>query len=69
MLVRAIIAEIWVIQGRRRVYLQDSGIKTSKKRNVSFVSKLTSLGVYDAEGGKTGCEGWEMGDPGAGSEF
>ena len=54
MLVRAIIAEIGVIQGRRRAYLQGSGIKIRKKRNVSFVSKLTSLGVYCAEGGKKG---------------
>ena len=44
------------------VYLQDSDIKTGKKRNVSFVSKLTSLGVYDAEGGKTGNEGRKTGD-------
>ena len=45
-LVRAISEEIGVIQGRKRTYLQDSSIKTSKKRNVSFVSKLTSLGAF-----------------------
>lgn len=66
---RAIIAEIGVMRGRIRVYLQDSSIKTSKKRNANFVSKLTSLGVYCAEGGKRGDEGQKSGSFGWESGF